>query len=130
MCHVTHAGQLREPLQKMFYRLLVVERVVATRDLRSPELPDEDLERASFFHSIKSLGISSKKREPGLYLGLPKVNRYSAREIYSRFSARVKPTYAKRRSSSISFGSSKCSGMRKDSIFHTGEKYCWEIPDL
>ena len=48
---------------------------------RSPELPDEDEERVSFFHSIKSVGISSRKREPGLYLGVPKVKRYSAREI-------------------------------------------------
>ena len=59
---------------------------------RSPELPEEDLDFVSFFHSISSDGISSRKREPGLYLGVPKVNQYSAREIYKRFSARVKPT--------------------------------------
>ena len=37
--------------------------------------------RPSFFHSINSEGISSKNREAGLYLGVPKVNRYSAREM-------------------------------------------------
>jgi hypothetical protein len=37
--------------------------------------------RPSFFHSIRSDGISSRKRDPGLYFGVPKVKRYSAREI-------------------------------------------------
>ena len=35
----------------------------------------------SFFHSRSAEGISSRKRDAGLYFGVPKVNRYSAREI-------------------------------------------------
>ena len=47
-------------------------------DLSREFIPEEDEpndERVSFFHSMSSVGISSRKREPGLYFGVPKVNR-------------------------------------------------------
>ena len=53
---------------------------VATRDLRIA-LADVYAGFPSFFHSIRVDGISSRKREAGLYFGVPKVNRYSAREM-------------------------------------------------
>jgi hypothetical protein len=54
------------------------------------------------FHSRCVSGISSRKRDGGLYEGCPHALRIDDRVRYSRSRARVMPTYASRRSSSSS----------------------------
>jgi len=74
-----------------------------TLGFRVSDGESDEVDPPWFLHSITPSGISSKNREAGLYVGDPHEDLYSAREIYSRFSARVSPTYARRRSSSISY---------------------------
>ena len=57
------------------------------------------------FDSTSESGISSRKRDGGLYCVLPNSIRLHACEMNRRRIARVMPTYASRRSSSISSGS-------------------------
>ena len=59
----------------------------------------------SRFHSTSSAGISSMNWLAGLYWLWPHMLRTSERVRYRRFRARVRPTYASRRSSASSLGS-------------------------
>ena len=50
------------------------------------------MEEARRFHSIVSVGMSSRKREAGMAWALPQAERTAARVTYRRSRARVRAT--------------------------------------